>query len=156
MIKNLKNRGVHKTLRFIITLLSVKYGTLKIHSILFTLWESRWCPISGACVHKRMPKLAVGGCCEAAANGIRPWTPWIWGILDFRSIRVYLLRSACLLNDIFRSLTGYNARGWPNKRRASINPSIYSGFTTLRLRSGLPASFRLRLIAMAGQAGQVA
>jgi len=32
--------------------------------------------------------LAVGGCCEAAAYGIRPWTPWIWGILNFRSIRV--------------------------------------------------------------------
>jgi hypothetical protein len=45
-------------------------------------------PISGACVHKRMPKLAVDGCCEAAAYGIRPWTPWIWGILNFRSIRV--------------------------------------------------------------------
>ncbi len=30
----------------------------------------------------------VDGCCFAAAYGIRPWTPWIWGILNFRSIRV--------------------------------------------------------------------
>ena len=45
-------------------------------------------PISGSCVHKRMPKLAVDGCCEAAAYGIRPSTPWIWGFLNFRSIRV--------------------------------------------------------------------
>ncbi len=45
-------------------------------------------PLSPALVYKRMPKLAVDGCCEAAANGIRPWTPWIWGILNFRSIRV--------------------------------------------------------------------
>jgi len=45
--------------------------------------------LSPALVHKRMPKLAVGDCCEAAAYGIRPWTPWIWGILNFRSIRDY-------------------------------------------------------------------
>ena len=40
MIKNLKHLGVHEIFGFIIILLSVKYGILKIHSILFTLWES--------------------------------------------------------------------------------------------------------------------
>jgi hypothetical protein len=63
-------------------------------SILFTLresgcsYEQQDTPSSGACLHKRMPKLAVGGCCGAAAYGIRPWMPWIWGILSFRTIRV--------------------------------------------------------------------
>jgi hypothetical protein len=33
-------------------------------------------------------ELAVDVCCFAAEYGIRPWTPWIWGILNFRSIRV--------------------------------------------------------------------
>ncbi len=46
-------------------------------------------PQSPALVHTRAgQRLAVDGCCEAAAYGIRLWTPWIWGILDFRSIRV--------------------------------------------------------------------
>ncbi len=73
---------------------SIKYRIIKKNSILFPLresgcsYEQQDTPISGACVHKRMPKLAVGGCCFAAAHGIRPWTPWIWGVLSFRSIRV--------------------------------------------------------------------
>jgi len=29
--------------------------------------------------------LAVGGSCFAEADGFRPWTPWIRGILNFRS-----------------------------------------------------------------------
>ena len=49
-------------------------------------------PLSPALVYKRMPKLAEDGCCEAAAYGIHPWTPWISGILDFRSIRVIIIR----------------------------------------------------------------
>jgi hypothetical protein len=44
--------------------------------------------ISGACAQAHANGLHVDGCCFAAAYGIRPWTPWIWGILDFRSIRV--------------------------------------------------------------------
>ena len=39
--------------------------------------------------HRRMAKGShVDGCCFAAAYGIRPWMPWIWHILNFRSIRV--------------------------------------------------------------------
>ncbi len=39
--------------------------------------------------HRRLAKGShVDGCCFAAAYGIRPSTPWIWGILNFRSIRV--------------------------------------------------------------------
>jgi len=80
-------------------------------SILFTLRESgcsaekdfqqnsRIHPISGSCVHKSMPKLAVDGCCFAAAYGIRPWAPWICGILNFRSIRVI---------DLFSEAGDYN------------------------------------------------
>jgi hypothetical protein len=89
------------------TLLLVKYEILKKHSILVyvkkpagfffrrittdgrdspPLRKADDTPISGACVHKRMPKLAVDGCCEAAAYGIRPWTLWIWGTLNFRPL----------------------------------------------------------------------
>lgn len=53
--------------------------------ILCTLWENRVYPISGVAKGSH-----VGGCCEAAAYGIRIWSPWIWGILDFRSIRVLI------------------------------------------------------------------
>jgi hypothetical protein len=48
--------------RFIVTLLSEKYRILKKHSLLFTLresgcsYEQQDTPISGACVHKRMPR----------------------------------------------------------------------------------------------------
>ncbi len=45
----------------------------------------------------RCQGLAVGGCCEAAADGIRPWTPWIWGILNFRSNKVLFLRNLQIL-----------------------------------------------------------
>jgi len=41
MKKIFKYRGVREIFGFIITLLSVEYGILKIHSILFTLRESR-------------------------------------------------------------------------------------------------------------------
>ncbi len=58
-MKILKHWGVHETFGFIITPLSVKFGILQTHSILFTPWE-RGCsyeqqdtPNSGACVHKR-------------------------------------------------------------------------------------------------------
>ncbi len=46
-------------------------------------------PRSPALVYTRACQSShVDGCCLAAAYGIRPWTPWIWGILNFRSIRV--------------------------------------------------------------------
>jgi hypothetical protein len=40
------------------------------------------------CTQEHAKGSHVDGCCFAAAYGIRPWTPWIWGILNFRSIRV--------------------------------------------------------------------
>jgi hypothetical protein len=92
MIKTLKHRLVHGTFGFIMTLLSVKYEILKKLSILFTLRESgcsreqQDTPISGVAKGSH-----VDGCCFAAAYGIRPWTSWIWDILDFRSIRVSVL-----------------------------------------------------------------
>ncbi len=35
-----------------------------------------------------LPKTRSRWLLRAAAYCIRLWTPWIWGILDFRSIRV--------------------------------------------------------------------
>jgi len=60
-------------------------------SILFTLQES-------GCSYEQQDTPTsfvakdshVDGCCFAAAYGIRPWSPWIWGMLNFRSIRVIL------------------------------------------------------------------
>ena len=34
-----------------------------------------------------LPKARSRWLLLAAANGIRLWTPWIWGTLDFRPIR---------------------------------------------------------------------
>jgi len=67
----------------------VKYWKIKKHSLLFTLRESRGYPyLRRLCTQAHAKDSHVDGCCFAAAYGIRPWTPWIWGILDFRSIRV--------------------------------------------------------------------
>jgi hypothetical protein len=91
MIKNLKQIGVHEIFRFIITLLSMEYGILKIHSIfdyvkkpvgfLFRriptigrdsspLRKADDTPISGACYTSACQSSHVDGCCEAAAYGI--------------------------------------------------------------------------------------
>jgi hypothetical protein len=72
--------------RFISTVM-VSYKSSFFSTFYLPFGKAEDTPISGACFSKRMPKLAVGGCCEAAAYGIHPQTPWIWGILDFRSIR---------------------------------------------------------------------
>ncbi len=110
MKKIFKYRGVREIFGFIITLLSVEYGILKIHSILFTLresgcsYEQQDTPISVACVHKRMPKLACRWLLLRSSIRLRPWTPWIWGILDFRSIRVIFRFFERLLQEKFESV----------------------------------------------------
>ncbi len=69
-------------------------------SILFTLresgcsYEQQDTPISFVAKGSH-----VDGCCFAAAYGIRPWTPWTWGILSFRSIRVLDINDFSL--DVF-------------------------------------------------------
>ena len=65
MIKILKHQVVQWFFRFIVILLSLKDTILKKHSLLFTLresgcsYEQQDTPISGSCVHKSMPKLAI-------------------------------------------------------------------------------------------------
>jgi hypothetical protein len=97
MIKILRQWSVHEIFRFIITLLSVKYAALKTHSLLFTgkshlafsLEESRQIGPDSSPPRKAddTPSPAL----PRARSGLprlHPWTPWIWGILSFRSIKV--------------------------------------------------------------------
>ncbi len=52
-------------------------------------------PISGACAPQaRCQGLAVDYGFPRKAK-LRPWTPWVWGILNFRSIRVTLFYAHC-------------------------------------------------------------
>ncbi len=59
-MKILKHLACHGSFRFIATLMSVKYRIIKKTPFCLPFGKAGDPPISGACVHKRMPKFAVG------------------------------------------------------------------------------------------------
>jgi hypothetical protein len=82
IIKTHKHRIVHRPPKYIISHLSVKFRIIKEHSFLFTLWESRGYPYLRLLCTQEHAKA------RSRLLRLRPWTPWIWGILNSRSIRV--------------------------------------------------------------------
>jgi len=97
MIKNIKHRGVHDIFGFIITLLSVKYEIFKKHSILVYVKKPEGFFFRRITTNGRdspplrkaddTPSLALARVCSRILR-LHPWTPWTWGILSFRSIRI--------------------------------------------------------------------
>ena len=89
MIKILKHLVIREPFRLIKTLLPGTYRIIKKLHFVYPSGKRLFVRTAGYTHLLRCQGLAVGGCCEAAAYGIHPWTPWIWGILDFRSIRYF-------------------------------------------------------------------
>lgn len=101
-------------LSFLISIASVRYEFYYFISFLFTLRESRWYPIAfGMTPTASLLPRACGSTLQ-----LRPRTPWTWGILDFRLIRVLKPRLSGSDHKELKLNVFYNHERWTGNTKS--------------------------------------